>query len=840
MQRLPSGIRRFLRFGSLRGEAGSEQEMSFNRLLFATVFCVYLTTAGQEAADPGLYGLAIWSALALGIFVHIRLRPERCTIRRSFALLLDMGILSWFLHVGGETASPFFLVYLWVALGNGFRFGVRWLVAAMTVFLLGFGWTAWHTPFWNEKPHLSVGLLIGSCVLAAYAAVLIRKLNHARHLAEQASEAKSQFLASVSHELRTPLNAIIGMGGLLRETPLDREQQEMARTIDSAAKSLLSLINGILDFSRIEAGAARARPEPFELVPLLEEVRRMLLAQAREKGLRLSLHVTPRTPARIVCDRGHLRDILLNLVGNAVKFTEAGSVVVAADAAEAAPGRLALRFEVTDTGIGLDPEAQARIFERFTQADETIANRFGGTGLGLAICKGLVRLLGGEIGVESAPKRGSTFWFTAEALRAEGEEPAPPPLAGITATLLTTAPEAAAALVAPLAGAGAAVRVQGVAPAALGALWGEGETAPAHLLLCAPEGQEPIPEEVGLALRGQGDFAEYPVFALGGPQAEGLPAPGLRRRVAALLPEEPAPGALRAALRIAAAQLLPERAETQRALVPVAEGQGLRVLVADDNGVNRRVVQKILERAGHQATLVANGEEALDALDAGSFDIVLMDVNMPVLDGIEATKIYRVTSLGQRHVPIIGLTADATPAAAERCRQAGMDACLIKPVEPARLAEILEAYCRSPAREAPASAAQVAHIASHPGFRRGTPPWDAKVLANLEALGGQDFVTGLAQDFLQDAEQLVAAMEDALDKGDLRRFRSEAHALRSGAANVGALAIRDACGAAEAIGFSDLPASGPRQLRVIAAEVERARKAQPGLPGMEGDRHGAL
>ena len=317
---------------ALRGEVGSEQEMSFNRLVFALAIFAYLLTAGRSVAAQLLPDLALWGALALGVFLHGRVRPGRSTPRRAFALLLDMGGLSWLLHVGGEASAFFFLIYLWVVIGNGVRFGVKWLFAALGVFLAGFGAVVLTTPYWQEQPHLAAGLMVGPCALATYAAALIRKLSDARQQAEAASEAKSLFLTSVSHELRTPLNAIIGMGGLLRETKLDREQAEMGRTIDGAAKSLLSMINGILDFARIEAGAGVRRADPFDLHALLEDVRRMLLAQAREKGLRLLLHVTPRTPARIVGDEGHVRDVLLNLVGNAVKFTEAGEVVIAADA----------------------------------------------------------------------------------------------------------------------------------------------------------------------------------------------------------------------------------------------------------------------------------------------------------------------------------------------------------------------------------------------------------------------------------------------------------------------------------------------------------------------------
>ncbi len=850
---------------ALRGEVGSEQEMSVNRLGLGLVVFAYLYTVGRSIADEALPGLVLWGALGLAIFVHIRFRPGRNAPRRAVALLGDMGILSWFLHIGGEAASSFFLIYLWIIIGNGVRFGVRWLFAAMGAFLVGFGTTALTTPYWHGQPHLTAGLVAGPCVLALYAAALIRKLSDARRQAEAASDAKSLFLASVSHELRTPLNAIIGMGGLLRETTLDREQGEMARTIDGAAKSLLSMINGILDFARIEAGAGVRRDEPLDLYALLEDVRRMLLAQAREKGLRLLVHATPRAPARVVGDAGHMRDVLLNLVGNAVKFTEAGEVVIAADATEGPePGRLLLRFEVSDTGIGVSPEAAGRIFERFTQADENVGERFGGTGLGLAICKGLVGLLGGEIGVTSEPGRGSTFWFTATAERlpsgaaAGPADPAAAPAAGpvgarsfegLAATLLTADPAAGAALLAPAAARGAAVRIQPAARDEMELLWGpaEGEGTPAHVLLCSPAPDAAGPEALEAALRhGAPTSAGVSLFAFGGgPAAVGLPPARLRRRVTSLLPAVPTPAEVVAALELAATRLpqdvSPDAAAAQRGdgaapLRRPASGPqagGLRVLVADDNQVNRRVVEKILERAGHHATLVGNGEEALDALAADHFDVALMDVNMPVLNGIEATKLHRFASLGQRHVPIIGLTADASPSTAERCREAGMDACLTKPVEPARLAEVVEAHGRprgggvgGGGAARPSGPARVATIASHPGFRRAAPPsLDPQVLASLEALGGGDFLAGLVRDFLRDGEQSVRALEAAAGAGDVSRFRAEAHALRSSAANIGAKGVWGACRTAEALPAAEVRAAGPHQAAVVRSELGRVQAA---------------
>ncbi|MBL6456596.1 response regulator [Belnapia sp. T6] len=799
----------------LRGQVGTEQEMSFNRLVFALVFLLYFCTAGAPIAGEALPNLGWWTLISLGVFLHIRWRPGPNTPRRSFALLLDMGFLTWFLHIGGEIAAPFFAVYLWVVLGNGVRFGIPWLLAAMAVFFLGFGWVVLTTPFWRGNLHLSVGLLVAPGVLALYAMVLIRKLSQARRLAEQANEAKSQFLTSVSHELRTPLNAIIGMGGLLRDTRLDHEQQEMARTIDTAAKSLLSLINGILDFSRIEAGRATTRPESFALPALLQEVRALLLAQARQKGLRLALHVTARTPVRITSDRSHLRDILLNLAGNAVKFTERGAVTIAVDAEVVRPGCLRLRCEVSDTGIGISAEARARIFQRFTQADETIVNRFGGTGLGLAICKGLVELLDGEIGVESSPGEGSLFWFTAE-MPVEPESEVAEALGGLGVLVVSRAGGAAGRLAGRLQAAGAQAAIHAVTEAGMAGLWdpADGVTAPPlHLLAC-------IPARRLMALAASPPsaeaLAELPLIALGDGMPDGLPGLGLRRQALMLLPADPPAPALIRALSYAGAQVQ----EAGEAMAQPAEAVTLRrILVADDNRVNRAVMQKILERAGHSVTLVEDGEAALDALETAKFDLVLMDVNMPGLDGIAATKLYRFTALGRPHVPIIGVTADAGPEAARNSREAGMDACLVKPIEPAQLLEAVAAYGKQSVPPPPAA------LPPPVSTTGPTEALDPKVVTALEALGGRDFATGLTRDFLEDAEREMERLRLAVQRGDVQQFRTAAHALRSSAANIGALGIFELSGTAEATSPGDLASGGPRQLALLAVELARVRRA---------------
>ena len=811
----------------LKARADSEHEQAILRIVIVAIVLAYMgaTYSPSEAATgPGhgelllLQGLAAALALALLLFVSICIWPASNVPRRAVGMLADAGAATFVTFLAGESGVSMVGVYLFITFGNGFRYGNPYLFTCQALCLIGYWGVVLFAPYWQAHRVAGWSLFVALVVLPFYVSTLIKRIQVSRVRAEEANRAKSSFLANMSHEMRTPLSGIVGVAELLQTTSLSPQQAELMRLMRHSVTLLRSLVDDVLDISKIEAGRLTIEMADFDLHATLNGLVGLLRPYANAKGLGFHAMVDPAIDYRLRGDPHHLRQVLLNLLSNAIKFTERGEIAVEVTLLAETEEGLRLRFDVRDTGIGIGEIVQRRIFDRFVQGDDSTTRRYGGTGLGTTIAKQLVELMGGVIGVTSTLGAGSTFWFEIPLLKpiadsmtaaTADDQHVAIPTVGLLVTDASPTWQVRT-LVESACGRFDTVSVALVAPR-IRKLLEQDVTISAVLV----GGDVETACQVFAAIAPERAASAFAMVYLSPTQLRSSDEVRLRQvdGVTCVSPDV-SPRVLRNAIHAATTHDVSEGAEIiDLGQVLKEQRQPLRILVAEDNATNQAIVRKLLESAGHTVVLSSNGEEALDLYEQEHPELAILDFNMPERNGLEVCTAIRTMEPTGTRLPVIILSASVTVEARDRARHAGADEFVGKPFEAANLLQVIDRLARRAGR-----GYQVRPKATTP-IVASIALLDQSRVEEVKLIGSDSttFLTQLVRGFRGDMELLLERLDSAIANEQRAAISDAIHAIKGAAVGIGAQQL-----AARCTSIDDATANGHfGQLRILAGEMRR-------------------
>jgi len=795
------------------------------RVTICVIFLLYLV--GMASPIRLSQGIPFWTtylvgyiALSLAFALQIKRSTTSSGIRRLITNIGDIGTITLLMITNGEIGFPLFVMYLWVTLGNGFRFGVPPLIVSTALSVIGFGVVIALSPAWDQHPPLIGGVMLAIIVLPLYTGHLIRQLNLAHAKVKEASNAKSEFLARMSHELRTPLNGILGSSEILRDSPrLVPEERSLLDVIEDSVNASLRQINNVLDFSKLESGKLALEDSDLDLHQLLNNTTSIIQPSISKKRLRFLLRIAPDVPYHLRGDAHHLRQIIFNLLANAVRFTEKGSVRLDVTLKAQAGSTAQLRFEVHDTGIGIAPEAIKNIFDSFAQEDTSTTRRFGGTGLGTTIAKNLVELMGGEIGATSIKHQGSTFWFELPfTVVADTEDDALLP--NQAKVLLVSTDTQLVSVYQQLIGeqmvlSGSLREATDFVTRANRLSNPYHAVLVDHAIVLEPEENQLWQELVKQSISGK------TLMVLVSDQPHLKPALSEWDYNTTLL-RNPTMQQVASVLHAAPHRFITKDADSKLTTVsPWLWGERNnkvkrpRILIADDNRTNLMITSRILGKAGFDVDTVETGDVALRKLYTGTYRLAILDMHMPGMDGTEVLGQYRMMR-PKSLLPVIVLTANASFSAKQACAEVNANAYLAKPVTAQQLLDEVHRLLEETQVEVLPWCKPQSDVAVDPfgsNYEEAEDEIDIDVLAELDLLCSDpgEFAS-MTREYEREGSEILQRIANACRTQNHPAFCDEVHALKSNAANVGARNLMQTCSTAGAVGFIEFKRDHTRLL----------------------------